>query len=297
MIVALCELGIPLDDARFVKNGNMLLDNLMSFYQKGAGFLHVLEGGGSNQMASEQGLYALVAAQRARTGKNSLYRMSDAITIGEDRGNQSVGLAEKHADVKPSRITAPGTTFGDISGAQAHENQMAIEALASRGIINGKSEDSFDPEGNMKRSEFATIVAKALGLTPKETTQFTDVPVGSWYAGYVGTAYQYGIVTGKDVATFDPDGTITRQEAATMVTRSAKLCGMDVTYDTQSARDVLAQFTDYVKCADWAQSSLAFCYDQKIWDNSAMTIQPTQAILRCEIAQTLYNLLSGAKLL
>ena len=33
MIVALCELGIELDDPRFVKNGNTMLDNLMTFYR------------------------------------------------------------------------------------------------------------------------------------------------------------------------------------------------------------------------------------------------------------------------
>lgn len=36
MIVALCELGISLDDSRFVKNGNTLLDNLMTFYRSAA---------------------------------------------------------------------------------------------------------------------------------------------------------------------------------------------------------------------------------------------------------------------
>ncbi|MFR8527947.1 MAG: prenyltransferase/squalene oxidase repeat-containing protein [Flavonifractor plautii] len=35
MIVALCELGIELDDPRFVKNGNTMLDNLMTFYRQG----------------------------------------------------------------------------------------------------------------------------------------------------------------------------------------------------------------------------------------------------------------------
>lgn len=42
IIVALCELGIPLDDPRFVKNGNTLLDNLMTFYLPGNGFLHLV---------------------------------------------------------------------------------------------------------------------------------------------------------------------------------------------------------------------------------------------------------------
>ncbi|MFQ8761740.1 MAG: hypothetical protein ACLSAF_22045 [Intestinimonas sp.] len=44
MIVALCELGILPDDSRFVKNGKTMLDNLMTFYLPGNGFLHTATG-------------------------------------------------------------------------------------------------------------------------------------------------------------------------------------------------------------------------------------------------------------
>ena len=82
---------------------------------------------------------------------------------------------------------------------------------------------------------------------------FEDVASVEWYAGYVGTAYTYGIVTGQTATTFDPGGTITRQEAAVMVARAAKLCGMDTEMDTAAIRDMLAQFVDYVQVADWAR--------------------------------------------
>lgn len=83
VIVALTELGIPLDDSRFVKNGKTLPDNLMTFYIKGRGFCHIADGG-SDQMATEQGFYALVAAERAQKGKNSLYSMTE-VSITEDK--------------------------------------------------------------------------------------------------------------------------------------------------------------------------------------------------------------------
>lgn len=53
----------------------------MTFYLPGNGFLHTADGSGSNQMASEQAFYGLIAAQRLQDGRNSLYRMSDARTI------------------------------------------------------------------------------------------------------------------------------------------------------------------------------------------------------------------------
>ena len=294
MIVALAELGISQDDPRFVKNGTSMLDALMKFRQSNGGFQHTADGSGNNQMTAEQGFYALVAVQRQRSGKNSLYRMGDAVSIKLPTAASSVGLPGKHVDVQKVPITAAGTTFSDVT---YHANKTAIEALAARQIINGMGDGLFAPNDNMTRAQFATITVKALGLAPKAVSVFADVAAGAWYAPYVGTAYTYAIVNGRSTTSFDPSGTITRQEAATMVARAAKLCGMNTDYSTAAARDVLAQFGDYTKCADWARSSLAFCYDNGILDAGALNIQPTQEIRRCEIAQMLYNMLEKANLL
>lgn len=81
VIVALCELGIPLDDPRFVKEGN-LQDKLLSFCTPDSGFLHTQDGAGVSQIATEQALYALAALQRAQNGQSSLYRMGDVEAPG-----------------------------------------------------------------------------------------------------------------------------------------------------------------------------------------------------------------------
>ncbi len=78
VVVALCELGIDINDKRFVKNGNTLLDNLLSYQESDGSFLHIRSGSGSNLMATEQSFYALAAVLRAQTGKSSLYRMADS---------------------------------------------------------------------------------------------------------------------------------------------------------------------------------------------------------------------------
>lgn len=74
VIVALAELGIALDDSRFVKNGNTLLDTLMQFQQEDGGFSHLMDGE-TDLLATEQAFYALVAANRIAQGESSLYRM------------------------------------------------------------------------------------------------------------------------------------------------------------------------------------------------------------------------------
>lgn len=74
-IVALTELGISLEDPRFVKNGNTLLDGLMQFRTDDGGFSHLL-GTGTDLLATEQAFYAMVAIDRMEQGKTSLYRMN-----------------------------------------------------------------------------------------------------------------------------------------------------------------------------------------------------------------------------
>jgi hypothetical protein len=297
VITALCELGISLDDSRFVKNGSTLLDSLLFYRQADGSFRHMSVGGGNNQMSSEQGLYGLVAVLRAQNGKNSLYRMSDAIFISGSAPSgpaKGAGLPGKNADVKAVPITAPGTTFDDIVFS---ENLTAIEALAARGVITGKGGGKFDPSASMTRAEFAAIVTRALGLAERTSGVFADVPASAWYAPFVGAANQYGIVTGMGDSSFDPGATITRQEAAAMVARAAKLCGMDTGLPAIEVRDILAQFGDYITVADWAQPFMAFCYREGILSQSDVNIEPSKVITRAEIAQMLFQMLTKANLI
>ena len=159
VVVALCELGISLDDSRFVKNGHTLTENLLSFRQSNGGFYHVLDGSdGNNQMSAEQGFYALVAIDRAANGENSLYRMGD-VTKNTAKPSTSVNKNKADASVNVPGVTAPGTTFTDVKN---HVNKAAIEELASRGIINGMGKGTFMPNKTMTRAEFAAIVTRAV---------------------------------------------------------------------------------------------------------------------------------------
>ena len=73
-IVALTELGISLEDARFVKNGNTLKDALLRFQLSDGSFSHLMDGD-ADLLATEQAFYALVAIDRMEQGKSSLYTM------------------------------------------------------------------------------------------------------------------------------------------------------------------------------------------------------------------------------
>ena len=76
VIVALTELGISPDDERFVKNGQTLEQVLLRFAQEDGSFRHTADGK-SDEMATEQALYALAAISRAQDGRTTLYDITD----------------------------------------------------------------------------------------------------------------------------------------------------------------------------------------------------------------------------
>ena len=130
IIVGLCALGISCDDERFVKNGNSLLDYLMTYHHTDGGFMHVKGSDSSNLMATEQVLYALCAVERMKNGKSFIYDMTD------------VAKTEEIIVPETKEETLGDKTFDDIKG---HEKEKAVRAPSSKGLINGTSEAAFDP--------------------------------------------------------------------------------------------------------------------------------------------------------
>lgn len=293
VLVALCTLGIPTDSENFIKNEKTVLDSLMSFKTADGGFRHTHDAEGANQMSSEQGLYALAAFSRFQNGKNALYDMSDVERTGAEKGEKDYGLPNMSKDVKKSEVQR-NVTFSDIAD---NSEKTAIEALAARGIINGKAEGIFAPDAQMTRAEFAAITTRSLGLAAEGEVSFEDVLPDDWFYDSVCTAYKYKIITGVSETRFNPTGVISKEEAATMVARAALLCGMKSEYSEDEQRDILAAFADYTTISEWAKKSLAFCYDAGILPGTDMEIEPKKKVTRAEIAEMLYNLLDKAKLL
>ena len=75
VVIALCSLGIdPASDERFAHDDASPLSNLLEFQDASGGFSH-LKGDPADALASDQGVCALVAVERLRTGQSPLYEM------------------------------------------------------------------------------------------------------------------------------------------------------------------------------------------------------------------------------
>ncbi len=202
-------------------------------------------------------------------------------------------ISRRNAAVKVPQV-GDAKTFSDIS---THKNRTQIEELAKRGIINGKSADTYCPQDTMTRAEFAALITRALGLTSSQETPFTDISTQDWYFTSVNTAYHFGIIKGISHTEFHPNGTVSRQEAAVMLSRAALLCGLEFTMDEVATEQTLSAFFDHQSSASWAINELAFCYQNGILAAEGSLIHPEESIDRGEIASVLYQLLEKSYLL
>lgn len=287
-IVALSAMDISLEDPRFVKQGNSLLDALMSYALPDGGFAHSLQDKEHSAMATEQALYTLAALKREQSRQNDLYEMSDAKLL-VDQENTGV---KPHLDIAVPRKQS-AVSFSDIA---FHAEKTAIEELAGRRIVGGMTENEFAPEGQLTRAQFSAIIVRALGLPAKEGIAFADVKAGAWYEQSVQTASAYGLVGGVGEGMFAPEKAITRAEAAVMIGRAGVLCGLSLP-EKESAIFTLSQFTDYRNAPEWAVSALAFCYGHDLLSDEEMEIGFGQVITRGEMAGMTARLLAAAHLL
>lgn len=120
VIVALAALDIdPVKDDRFIRNGNTVIDALLTFYDENGGFRHVNTSTAGyepivNGMATEQSYYALTAYDRLLAGKTSLYDMSDVekeddtTTDPPSRDEEELIEAVEEASVKASTVLGDG---------------------------------------------------------------------------------------------------------------------------------------------------------------------------------------------
>ena len=173
-------------------------------------------------------------------------------------------------------------TFDDISIPWAQEY---IEVLASRHIIKGIDDDTFLPNNNITRAEFATLLVRALDLKATNTSVvFGDLAKGSWYEESVMVAASHGIVKGFNNE-FDPNGQITREAMATMIVRALKLVDLENEYLPGEV-----QFKDEI--SDWASEYVSIAYKQGIVKGlSDEQFGSGQSATRAQAAVMIYRLL------
>ncbi|HOM01569.1 MAG TPA: fibronectin type III domain-containing protein [Acetivibrio sp.] len=186
--------------------------------------------------------------------------------------------------------TPSSKTFNDLDSVPWAKG--AIENLAARGIIHGKSEKQgiFAPNDRITRAEFITLVVNAFQLDKTPTGTFADVKPNHWYYRNVMIAQNMGIVSGMGNNYFYPDDTIKREDMAVILAKTFKIIGKPLPNHNDSLLD---KYSDKNQISLYAVQSMAILNGEGIIaGKSSSMLCPKDYATRAEAAVMLYKALS-----
>lgn len=175
VIVALTALGIdPATDTRFIKEGgNWIVSAIMDFYVEGGGFKHILDGS-KDAMATDQGMYALVAYDRFVNGKNSLYDMTDVEVTENMAGKAVITAPERIAGNKGTEFKInvkvgswPEGIYKLLDGIITLPEKVEVKEVAMSSSITGGLPD-FGVEENKLRLVYTNTDLSDITLSATE---------------------------------------------------------------------------------------------------------------------------------
>ena len=160
-----------------------------------------------------------------------------------------------------------------------------IEKAAALGLVSGNPDGTFAPNRSMTRAEFVTMLRRLSGDSAAVSDKgFADVKAGDWFCDAVNWAAEKGYATGDGVS-FNPNGSITRQEVVTILYRfNGGTSGMEGLLGAFGV-DNLAKFADRGEIASWATDALHWAiYKGLVNGTTDTTVSPTGTANRAQVA-------------
>ena len=155
-----------------------------------------------------------------------------------------------------------------------------VMQAAAAGIVNGKGNGIFDPEGNVTRRDFALMTARMLNADTSSytTSPFKDVNDNDYALGAIAYCYDKKIIGGYEDGTFRPDANISREEAAKIV------C---VALGLSEVKNPTETFKDDAKIQNWAKGYVYACKEAGIFGGDNGNFLPGNPITRAETAKVM----------
>ncbi len=176
-------------------------------------------------------------------------------------------------------------SFSDVPAN--HWAADAIKKLAAKHLIQGVSENEYQPNREITRAEFVKIMANALQLDAQAVLTFTDVAQDAWYREDLAKMVEAGLITGRSESSFAPNAKISRQEMATILMRAYTL------EHGSAAIEYTVSFKDEAHIAAWALDNIkAAASLGLIHGRTGERFAPEDLATRAEAAQIMANYLS-----
>jgi len=177
------------------------------------------------------------------------------------------------------------TSSNSLKDTKNHWAEKDIASLVEKGIVNGYEDGKFNPDAQITRAEFTTILVKAFKFIPQSGKAFKD-SANHWAKDYIGVAAKNNIVKGYDDGNFGADDYITREQMTLMVINAVKLNAVSGT----------PSFKDNTAISDWAKAAVIEGVKDGIVKGYAdNTFKPQDNATRAEAVTVIVNALKLQK--
>lgn len=207
-------------------------------------------------------------------------------SASEEPESSETPAPSESAAPEPESTNEPVASFKDMAGFEWAEE--SVYALREREIVFGITEELFEPQREITRAEFITLLMRGFELIGKDAVcSFEDVPDGAWYYPAVAMAYSMGIVNGYDDKYFGANDRVTRQDMAAMIVRLLEKLSLDLPQIKE-----YEPFADENEIADYAKEHIITLYKAGIVDGIGDGLfDPTGFANRASAAKILYETL------
>lgn len=249
-----------------------------------------------------------VYVERAISGDQNFNAKNQVAVVLDDNGKVLKSVPTvfdgKTATVKSLTnskyaIVENNVTFPDVTNKEWAKSY--IETLASKYIVKGHDTGKFAPNGTTTRAEFAVLLVRALGLPgEKYDNRFSDVKGTEWFNenGELAAAVKHGIIEGYDTGKFNPNGKVSRAEAAAMIARAIELDFLNFDKSKFDSSKQLTKFKDANKVPAWAKEELTAVLQAGIMSgHENNTIDANGSTTRNQIAKIVAELLIKSNLM
>lgn len=183
-------------------------------------------------------------------------------------------------------VLCPELAFADMVPFDnwAHEG---LDYCLTHRLLYGMSETTLEPNGTTTRAQFVSLLWRLAGEpAPRGTTRFADL-TQAWYRDAVVWAEENGIVYGVTDTVFNPNGAVTREQAAAFLYRYVT----DVLGQSVPAGADLSGFPDAAQISAYAKTEMAWANAEGfivgVRSGDVNYLQPRGTATRAQVASIL----------
>ncbi len=186
-------------------------------------------------------------------------------TTDEETTTEATG----ETTTEPEQSPEVELTYNDkdkISDWAVDGVKKAVEA----GLFKGDDAGNINPQDDLSRAELATILLRLTDSPEtKSETKFSDISPDDWFYNAVCTVYELGFMNGIGETNFAPSQSVTREQAAVVLSRILNLTATETT-----------EYADANKISDWAVGAVNALSEAGIMEGSGDSFNPQDVLTR-----------------